>query len=246
MPALVSIGDTEIMTAVRAVLLGILPSGVEVIRAYGNRVPEPLSPDFCVLTTLRRERLSTNVDADADLHLIGGIVNDTLTVTSGPILLPGYLLYGSVMVPGSVVTAVLEAPGSYTVAPPQMVAAGSRIYAGRHTMLQPMDVVYQCDVHGPNGDMNALAIQTTWRDERGCQLLAQASQPYGMTPLYAEDPRMVPFPNAESQWEDRWIVDLHTQVNLVVSLDQEFADQLKLGIYSVDVVTIPQVTPHTP
>jgi hypothetical protein len=165
-----------------------------------------------------------------------------LTVTAGPALAAGYTLYGPAVARGSAVTAVLPTPGSYTVAPAQTVLAGSHIYAGRHLMQQPVDVVYQCDVHGPNSSMNALAIQTTWRDEIGCELLAQAS-PYGLAPLYAEDPRMVPFVNAEAQWEDRWVVDLHTQANLLVSLGQEFADRLGLELYPVDLFLDPTVTP---
>ena len=163
MPALVNLGDTEIMTAVRAVLLHLLPPGVEVIRAYGNRVPQPVTPDFCVLSELRRERLSTNRDKDTDIRLVGGIDGETLVVTSGPALLPGYTLYGAAVIAGSVVTGTLEQPGAYTVTPPQVVPAGSRIFAGRHAMLQPVDVVYQCDVHGLDSNRHAWAIHTTWR-----------------------------------------------------------------------------------
>ena len=239
MPALVNLGDTEIMTAVRAVLLHLLPPGIEVIRAFGNRVPQPVTPDFCVLSELRRERLSTNRDKDTDIRLVGGIDGETLVVTSGPALLPGYTLYGAAVIAGSVVTGTLEQPDAYTVTPPQVVPAGSRIFAGRHAMLQPVDVVYQCDVHGLDSNRHAWAIHTTWRDEAGCQLLAEASWPFGMTPLYAEDPRMVPFANAESQWEDRWVVDLHTQVNLVVSLGQEFAERLEVDLFAVDLFLIP-------
>ena len=248
MPAVVSLGDTEIMTAVRAVLLYLLPPGVEVIRAYANRVPQPVTPDFCVLSEVRRERLSTNRTNDADVRFTGGIDGDTLTVTSGPALMAGYSLYGSAVVPGSVITGVLDQPGAYTVTPSQIVLAGSRIYAGRHVMVQPMDVVYQCDIHGPNGNLYATAIQTVWRDARGCELLAEAAKPYTMVPLYADDPRMVPFANGESQWEDRWIVDLHTQVNFLVSLGQEFAESLAIQppLWPVDLMPPPAyVTPLT-
>jgi hypothetical protein len=239
MPALVSLGDTEIMTAIRAVLLYLLPPGVEVIRAYSNRVAQPIGPDYCVLSEVRRERLSTNLNTDVDIKVIGSIAGDTMTVTSGPVLLPGTVLFGPAVVAGSAVTAMAEQAGTYTVAPSQTVPAGSRIYAGRHAMQQPVDIVYQCDVYGPNSNRNALAIHTTWRDERGCQLLAEASQPHGMTPLYADDPRMVGFDNAEAQWEDRWTLELHTQVNLVVTLGQEFADKLEVDLLPVDLFLIP-------
>lgn len=60
----VSIDTTQvaILTALRTVLLSWLPSGVEVIRAQVNRVPEPTSDDFVVMTPILRERISTNID----------------------------------------------------------------------------------------------------------------------------------------------------------------------------------------
>jgi hypothetical protein len=242
MPALVNFGDTEILSVMRAVLLELLPPGVDVIRAFGNRVPEPLGPDFCVLTPLRRERLSTNRDSDIDIQLIGGIAVDTLTVTSGPALQSGYRLYGPTVTPGTVVTAALPAPGliaSYTVTPAQSVAAGSRLYAGRHAMMQPADCVYQCDVHGPGSSANVMTIATAWRDEYGCQRFADASGALEMQPLYADDPHMAGFANAESQWEDRWIVDLHVQANIIVSVDQEFFDEVRLDLFPVDLLIVP-------
>jgi hypothetical protein len=228
MPALVSFGDTEILSAVRSVLVGLLPPGIEVIRAFGNRVPEPVGLDFCVLIPLRRERLSTNRDRDFDLKVTASISSDTMLVEDGFTLLPGYPLYGPAVAPGSVITAAGADPNTYTVAPPQSVPTGSTVYVGRHAMLQAVDVVHQCDVHGPNSNSNAFAIATTWRDDAGCQLLNAASGPLGMQPLYAGDPRLVPFTNAEDQWEDRWIVELHTQANIIVSLGQEFAETLQI------------------
>jgi hypothetical protein len=244
MAAYVNAGDTAVLAAVRTVLLGIVPAGVEVIRAYGNRVPEPLGPDFCVVSPLRRDRLSTNRDVDVDTWVTGGIEGETLVVEQGFTLLPGYSLYGPAVARGSLITAASPEANTYTVAPPQVVPAGSKLYVGRHVMLQPVDAVYQCDVHGPNSSATAIAIQTVWRDEIGCQMLREASGALELQPLYADDPRMVPFTNAEAQWEDRWIVDLHVQANLIVTLGQEFADQVVVGFYPVDLFLIPSVTPH--
>jgi hypothetical protein len=53
--------ETQAITALRGFLLGVLSLGVEVIRAEINRVPEPRSPDFAILTPTERMRLSTNV-----------------------------------------------------------------------------------------------------------------------------------------------------------------------------------------
>jgi hypothetical protein len=106
-------------------------------------------------------------------------------------------------------------------------------------MLQPADLVFQCDVHGPNANSNATAISVTWRDEMGCQLFADKSGALDIQPLYAEDPRMVAFQNAESQWEDRWIIDLHLQANVVVTVGQEFADEVLIRMFPVDLFIVP-------
>jgi hypothetical protein len=242
--ALVSFADTQVLTVVRTVLLGLLPPGTEVIRAYGNRVPEPLGPDFCVLSPPHiRTRLSTNRDANYDLRVEGAITGTTLVVSQGFTLQPGYPLYGPHVVAGSRIVAAGPLANEYTVAPAQSVPAGSTIYVGRHAMLQPTDLVCQCDLHGPNSSANATAIQTTWRDDAGCRLVKAAAAPLEMAPLYADDPRMVPFQNAEAQWEDRWIVDLHLQGNVIVTLGQEFADTVVIGLFPVDLFLVPRVMP---
>ena len=244
MVALVNFGDVEIITAMRAVLLDLVPTGVDVIRALDNRVPEPNGDNFVVITPLRRERLATNANTDTDIRLTGSIAGTTLTVETGPVLLPGYSLYGLLVAPRTAVVASLADPGTYTVTPAQSVPAGSKLYAGRHAMMQPFDMVYQCDIHGPRSELNAQAISTTWRDERGCELMAAAAPLLGIRPLYADDPRMVAFVNAESQWEDRWIVDLHLQANIVVELGQEFAEVVEVEIYPTDLVVVPEPIPH--
>jgi hypothetical protein len=247
MAAFVNLGDTQVLSVVRTVLLGLLPPGIEVIRAYGNRVPEPIGPDFCVLSPPHiRTRLSTNRDTDLDLSVTGQIVAETLVVSAGAPLLAGTPLYGPAVRPGSLVTAVAPDGASYTVTPPQTTPPGSTIYVGQHTMLAPTDLVCQCDVHGPNSSLNASALAITWRDDAACQLIKAASGPLEMQPLYADEPRMVPFTNAEAQWEDRWVVDLHLQANILVTVGQEFADELAVGLLPVDLFLVPRPIPPGP
>lgn len=57
---------SETIAALRAFLLSVLPSGVEVIRAQDNRVPQPLAADFVVMTIIGRGRLATNIVTYAD------------------------------------------------------------------------------------------------------------------------------------------------------------------------------------
>lgn len=60
-----SLNDAAPFIAVRAFLLSVLPTGVEVIQAQDNGVPMPLGP-FVAMNATRLTRLSTNYDAWTD------------------------------------------------------------------------------------------------------------------------------------------------------------------------------------
>lgn len=64
----VSIDLTEAMTiaALRTVLLTMVGSSVEVIRAETNKVPEPVGLDYVLMTPISRVRLATNITNWAD------------------------------------------------------------------------------------------------------------------------------------------------------------------------------------
>lgn len=58
--------ETAAIGALRAVLLTLLPPGVEILRAEINRVAEPAGPDFCMLTPISRTRLTMTVSSWVD------------------------------------------------------------------------------------------------------------------------------------------------------------------------------------
>ena len=62
MSATISLTEVQVLTALRTFLLSIMQSGVEVIRAEINRVPEPEGSDFLIMTPTLRGRIGTNVD----------------------------------------------------------------------------------------------------------------------------------------------------------------------------------------
>ncbi len=66
MSATVDITESLTFAAVRAYLQSILPTGVEIVKAQQNGVPEPTSADHVVLTPITRERLSTNIEVYQD------------------------------------------------------------------------------------------------------------------------------------------------------------------------------------
>jgi hypothetical protein len=57
-----SITETHLLTALRTFLLGVLPAGWDVVRGQANRVAEPGTLNYVVMTPTGRKRLATNVD----------------------------------------------------------------------------------------------------------------------------------------------------------------------------------------
>lgn len=56
----VTVTEDDVLAALRAFLLSIVGSGVEVIAQQDNRVGEPAGADFVVMTPITQTRLSTN------------------------------------------------------------------------------------------------------------------------------------------------------------------------------------------
>lgn len=235
----VSLSPTQAATlkALGTFLAGILPDGTPIFVGQTNRVPEPKATDFVVMTPTRRGRLETNVDAPADVSFTGSIAGTVLTVTDVALgaIVPGSTLFGSgVAAPTTIIqqlSGTTGGVGTYKVSPSQALS-GRALAAGATNVTQATEVVVQLDVHGPNGADNAQRISTLLRDDYAVMQFAT----YGVdvTPLYAEDPKQLPFLNAEQQYEDRWVVEALLQTNPVVGVPQQFADSTEVDVVSVD------------
>lgn len=62
MSVTIDLTETDLFTALRGVLLQVLPTGTEVIRAQENRVPEPEADNYVIMNSAQRVRLSTNAE----------------------------------------------------------------------------------------------------------------------------------------------------------------------------------------
>jgi hypothetical protein len=236
MSVALSLTEVQIFTALRSFLLSIMPVGMEIVKAQDNRVPEPAGADFITMTPLFRERLSTNVATYTDTAFTGSITGNTLTVTNVSLgsIKVGAQLLGNNLAANTVVKALgtgTGGVGTYVVTPTQTLASQT-IAAGVETLLQSIKFTVQLDVHGPNSADNVQVITTLFRDRYGVDQFATSG--VDVTPLYANDPHQMPFLNGEQQVEDRWAVDVVLQCNPVVSVPQQFADQLDVNIVSVD------------
>lgn len=226
--------ESNILTALRAFLLAVLPSGIEVLRAQENLIPEPSGPDFVLMTSLFNTRLATNVRIDKDVSFTGSIAGTLMTVTATAFgtIQSGQTVFGTGVTPGTKITSV-SGPNQYIVTPSQTVTS-QKLASGGIYITQPLQCSYQLDVHGPNSGDNATTITTLFRDDYGVQLFKQSG--FDVTPFYADDPRQLIFGNENAQIEQRWIITAVVQANLTVRAPQQYADELSFeNIYDADI-----------
>lgn len=96
----------------------------------------------------------------------------------------------------------------------------------------------QIDCYGQQAHDNAQLISTLWRTPFACRSFSSACQSLGIpadsvAPLYAGEPRNNNMINAEDQYQDRWTLDVTLQFNPTVTVPQDFAAQLHIGLVSV-------------
>ena len=228
--------ESAIFTTLRAFLLGILPAGTPVIQAQQNRAPEPQQGDFVIMTPLTSLRLATNIDTAVDAYFQGAISGTTLTVSEVAYgsLNVGSPVYGSGVAPGTSITALAGGTGgvgAYTINISQS-APLAPMAGGVNAILQKQEFHVQLDVHGPNSANNAKTIATLFRDEYAYN---QFNPPVsGVAPLYADAPAQRPFINDQDQYEWRWVLELHMQINQTVTLGQQFFDVATLTLVEID------------
>lgn len=211
-------------------------TGVPVVQAQVNRVPQVKQGDFCLITPLMRGRLSTNVDSYADVVFTGSIATNALTVSSVAMgsLAVGQVVFGEGVTANTRIIALgtgTGGTGTYTVTPSQTVTSRT-LASGGALLMQPTEFSVQIDVHGPNSADNAQTVTTIFRDWSGVDIFAATG--LDVTPLTISDPRQIPFINDSQQYENRWVIDASVQVNPVLRLPQQFADQLSADLIAAD------------
>ena len=237
MTATISFTEADLFTALRGLLLQIVPAGTEVIRAQVNRVPPPRPSNYIVMTQVLRTRLSMNIDEVFDVIFTGSITDGVLTVTdiASWDIRVGAEVAGAGVVLGTTITGPLSET-TYSISPAQTVPS-STLYAGYKTAIAATQFDIQLDIHGPASAQTAAIIATLFRDEYATQYFENSG--IDAHPLYTSEPRQMPFINGEAQYEERWSLDLSFHVNQVVQVPQQFADQLDADFISVDAVFPP-------
>lgn len=253
MPATLNLTEAQTLAAMRGFLQSILPftstgSGrgsvivpaVEIVQGQINRVPEPAGADYIVITPMMRTRLATNIDTYNDGAFEGSIAGTELIVST---MLQGYIavgqsLLGAGIIPGTFIQALGTGSGgvgTYVLggqSTPSQIIPIQPMFAGSKLLAQPTQVTVQIDVHGPNSADYAQIISTAFRDDYACRAFADTG--LDVDPLYADDPKQLPFWNAEDQAENRWSIDAQVQANPIVQVDQQFAAALVMTLIEAD------------
>lgn len=245
--------QNDVQIALRKFLLAVLPAGYDVMIAIQNRVPEPQSPNFVVMSPVRFTRLRTNIDTAADVRFTGAIAPAVSPATGGVmtvtavdfgVIRVGAIVFGVDVEDGTEVLSQVSGPageaGIYMVSQSQTIASET-LSTGQKEIEQGAEVVVQCDFHTADNTAADAAqmVATLFRDEYGVQLFADQEPNAGVVPLFADDPRYMPFWNDQQQAEWRWVVDAHMQINQVVVVPQQYTDAVNVILYSVDVLEPP-------
>lgn len=237
--AAVSPTQTDAIKALGGFLASVLPVGLPIFQAQTNRVAEPANTDFVEMTQLRFARLATNIDDSDDVAFTGSISGAALVVTDmirGAIM-PGATLFGTGVTAGTTIlsqqSGTTGGVGTYTVSAAQTVGSET-LSTGAKTLLQKTESTIQLDVHGPNSADNVQIIATTFRDELAVERFEAISDNTLITPLFAGEPRQLPFTNEQKQVENRWVLDLHMQVDQTVTAPQQFSDAVVVGLVGVE------------
>ena len=219
----------------------MMSTGIDVVAGQQNRAAEPNNPYFVVITPMLFKRMSTNVDAAEDCKFTASIASTTMTVSAVAIgeLEDGATVFGAGVSAGTVIIEQLTGspggPGTYEVVPSQTVSSGT-LSAGTKTMTQNAIATVQVDFHAPDttgGDL-AQIFSTAFRDEFATSFFAALSAPLnGVSPIEADDPKQVPFINAENQYEWRWSVDCKVDIDQVVAVPQQYADAATVTVTDV-------------
>jgi len=220
-----------------------MATGVSIIAGQQNRSAEPANPFFAVITPIRFDRFSTNVDASQDVKFTGSITGNVLTVSAietGEILL-GAMVTGQGIAFGTTITGFLTGTGgtgTYQVSQSQTVAVDT-LSAGWKTLTQNAQITIQIDFHSSDttaGDF-AQTVSTALRDPYGVDFFAGLAAPLnGVVPLIADDPVQRPFINAENQYEWRWSLDCKLEMNQTIIVPQTYADSADVTL--VDVLAV--------
>jgi hypothetical protein len=95
----------------------------------------------------------------------------------------------------------------------------------------------QIDCYGALANERAATISMLLRDNYACASFTTSG--YDIQPLYADNAQQMPLIDGESQYLERWFFNAVLQYNPVITVNQDTANAIDVGLVSVDVVFKP-------
>ncbi len=91
----------------------------------------------------------------------------------------------------------------------------------------------QLDCYGSIAQERATTLSMLLRDDYACRFFADSG--FDIQPLYATDPLQLPIVTGEEQYLSRWMFQAALQYNPVISVPQDAATELVVGLIDVEV-----------
>ncbi|MNT36466.1 hypothetical protein D3C72_1725510 [compost metagenome] len=114
---------------------------------------------------------------------------------------------------------------------PTMTYADPSSATGTLTITQATQWTAQVDSYGERAQDLALTLSIALRSQYGCEFLGQLER---ARPLSAGEIEHLPYDSGENPNSERWSFDAVLQFNPSITVPQQFADQLHVGLIEVD------------
>ncbi|MFS8368940.1 phage neck terminator protein [Acetobacter indonesiensis] len=210
----------NITTAIRAFLLAIVPPDTPVQLAQQNRTVAPSGP-FALVTLLNRQPLATVAQTD--------------TATTSRFCLPeDVTVQVSLFGPGAGNNAQRLAILFRT---PWACQFFETLTTAQDSPQAETGLTVADWLANPSSPSNAAAhASASTATETGIQN-GPVITPARIAPLYTSAPRQAPFISGERQFEEHWLLDLHCQVNTLITLPTIMAPAASVALVQAETVT---------
>lgn len=100
-----------------------------------------------------------------------------------------------------------------------------------YTEVRQADI--QVDIYGENAGDRAIALETVFASSYGYDKIKSIDE--RLAPLYSSPAIQAPMIDAESQWQERYILTLSLQAHITVSFPQDYFDKAEISTQQVDI-----------
>lgn len=100
-----------------------------------------------------------------------------------------------------------------------------------YTEVRQADI--QVDIYGQGAGDRAIALETVFASSFGYEKIKELDE--RLAPLYSSAAIQAPMINAESQWQERYLLTLSLQAHITVSFPQDYFDKAEITLQQVDI-----------